>query len=378
MNSKEKNAAKYLKYGFIGLIALIVIAVGIAVYITYSGGYVAKIGAEKITVPEYKFFLNQVKETMLYDAGVVPESEEAETFWSTTKFNGEDAIAYARKKALENAKDFKVQVIKAKEQGLKIEQADLDAIDAQLDYYVSQSGGKDKAQEYFMKHLGVSLSELKGILKQVLLVQKLAEKEISSVETTEDEIEDYYNKYPDKFTNTRFRMDAEEAVWARHILIMAPMKMTEEQKKTAAEEELQEQEKAWNEAKAEAEMVLEKVKAGEDFVELVKQYSDDGSAQYGGDYVFGRGQMVPEFEAAAFDELKPGETSGLVETQYGYHIIKLVEKIPQGEPVSLECAKQYYEFGVNVIKQQKYQEKLDQWEKEYSIQLNKSTYDSIT
>ena len=88
--------------------------------------------------------------------------------------------------------------------------------------------------------------------------------------------------------------------------------------------------------------------------------------------------MVSEFETVAFDELEPGETSGLVETQYGYHIIKLLERIPEGEPVSLECAKQYYEFGVNVIKQQKYQEKLDQWEKEYSIQLNNPTYESIT
>lgn len=78
-------------------------------------------------------------------------------------------------------------------------------------------------------------------------------------------------------------------------------------------------------AKKLAEEVLVKVKAGEDFATLAKQYSQDTTASNGGDLgFFGKGKMVPEFEAAAF-ALKAGEVSGLVKTVYGYHIIKVVE-----------------------------------------------------
>ncbi|WP_051412126.1 peptidylprolyl isomerase [Halonatronum saccharophilum] len=80
------------------------------------------------------------------------------------------------------------------------------------------------------------------------------------------------------------------------------------------------------EAKAIAEEVLTKLEAGEDFGELAKEYSEDGSAANGGDLgFFGRGQMVGPFEEKAF-ALETGEVSGLVETQFGYHIIKVTDR----------------------------------------------------
>jgi peptidyl-prolyl cis-trans isomerase C len=74
-----------------------------------------------------------------------------------------------------------------------------------------------------------------------------------------------------------------------------------------------------------AKEILEKLGKGEKFATLAQQYSLDGSGKRGGDLgVFGRGVMVREFEKAAFS-LEKGQVSGIVKTQFGYHIIKRLE-----------------------------------------------------
>jgi len=125
----------------------------------------------------------------------------------------------------------------------------------------------------------------------------------------EAEIERYYKRHINQFA-------IDEQVKASHILFRidknATAQVREERRKLA-------------------EKVLDKARAGEDFAQLARKYSDDGSARSGGELgYFKRGMMVPEFENAAFS-MKPGDISDLVETQYGLHIIKVEGYVKPGE-----------------------------------------------
>jgi peptidyl-prolyl cis-trans isomerase D len=132
---------------------------------------------------------------------------------------------------------------------------------------------------------------------------EISRDEIANTIPVEDqEIQKYYDDNLNQYTQPQRRR-------ASHILFTIPADADD----TAKEK-----------VKAEAQSVLDKVKAGDDFAELAKQHSKDpGSASNGGDLgFFSKGEMVPAFEETAY-ALKEGEISELVETPFGFHIIKL-------------------------------------------------------
>ncbi len=126
------------------------------------------------------------------------------------------------------------------------------------------------------------------------------------------DLQRYYSSHQDDYR-------VPERARVRHILIKTPM----------AGPDGKMDQKAVDEARAKAEDVLKQVKAGGNFADLAKKYSQDpGSAQNGGELGWiVKGQTVPEFEKTAFSQ-NPGQISGLVQTSYGFHIIQTEEKEP--------------------------------------------------
>ncbi len=129
-------------------------------------------------------------------------------------------------------------------------------------------------------------------------------------------------------------------------------------------------------AKARIDSVMARLKAGEDFAELAKEYSDDtGTKDKGGDLgFFERRMMVQQFDEAAFN-LEPGQISDIVETQFGYHIIKLLER---GENPSFEQDKDNLK---NILKRLRYQDIYNDYvnnlKKEFNFTVNENVFDLI-
>jgi len=140
-----------------------------------------------------------------------------------------------------------------------------------------------------------------NFLATIYLQKEVVEK----VTITDDQARAFYKDHGDDFKTP-------EMIRVRHILIKTESSASEEEKKKA---------------KLKAEEVLKKLKAGEDFSKLASEVSEDpGTKDKGGELdFFPRGTMIPAFEEVAF-ALKPGEISGPVETEYGYHLIKMEEK----------------------------------------------------
>ena len=187
---------------------------------------------------------------------------------------------------------------------------------------------------------GLTLEQLKAQAKTSLEVAKVIETEVNSKVAVQDpEVKGFYDQNLEKFKQG-------DTVHAAHILIGMPQGATAEQK---------------TEAKTRAAAVLKTVKAGADFATLARaNSSDQGSAQNGGDLgFFPKGQMTPAFEEAAF-KLKPGTVSALVETPFGFHIIKVIERRAPRTATFVEVSGQIKDFLTRGQQEQKLEQFVEQ------------------
>ncbi len=168
---------------------------------------------------------------------------------------------------------------------------------------------------------GQSFDEVKEQIRKGMAYQKVVEAQwAGKINITEEDAKKYYDENPTKF-------EVQEQVRASHILIKTD---------TTDSEADPNQVKA--EAKAKIQGLLEQIKGGADFAELAKANSEGPSAAQGGDLdFFARGRMAAPFEKAAF-ALEVGKVSDIVETRFGYHIIKVTDRKDAGT-TSFEQAK---------------------------------------
>ena len=209
---------------------------------------------------------------------------------------------------------YKLLIQETKTRNVAIADADIDARVAQIRQQFPNEDTFNKLLE--QQHL--TLDKLKADARQDMAVTKLISDEIApKVAVKPEDVQTFYTKNPQYFQQG-------ERVHASHILIQAPKDADAATKAKA---------------RAKADDLLKQARAGKDFAVLAKENSQDpGSAQNGGDLgFFSQGQMVKPFDDAAFSQ-KPGTISEVVETDFGYHIIKVIEKQPAGV-VPLEQAK---------------------------------------
>ena len=198
-------------------------------------------------------------------------------------------------------------------------------------YQDAQVQGIEKSPEFTDR-----MEEVKKKLLVELALKKRLEAEIK---LNDDELKKVYDQYKEKFK-------ANEQIRASHILV--------KDEKTAQEVEAQ-------------------LKKGKDFADLAKKYSTDSTAEKGGDLGwFDQGKMVPEFDKAAF-ALKDGEVSGIVKSNFGYHIIKVIGHRPAGY-VPFEEVKDQIKAAVLPGKQQEAFQKIKaELKKKAKIEIKEPT-----
>ena len=205
-----------------------------------------------------------------------------------------------------------------------------------------------------LKEIGIDDNFLKYHFERSLASNNYKEKFNKDNAVTNAEVKKYYDDNKDDFYIDKVK--------ASHILI----KTIDDQDKELSDKEKEK-------AKKKAEEVLAKAKSGEDFAELAKEYSQDTvSAKNGGDLgFFGRGEMVKPFEDAAFS-MKVGQISDLVQSDFGYHIIKVTDK---------EDRQQTFDEVKDIIKEtlqeDKYNAQVEKLKNEAKVEKNEEVLKKI-
>lgn len=186
-------------------------------------------------------------------------------------------------------------------------------VDKRLNYFIANLGSREKVEEYFHKPLPVLREQLKELMKTNYIVEQVQSSLTKDVKATPNEVRKYYNSL------------SEDSI--PYVPMQVEVQIIQINPKIPDQE--------IEDVKARLRDYSDRVNRGEsEFSTLAIMYSEDGSAMQGGELGFhGRADWVPEFSQVAFNLSDPKRVSRIVETEYGYHIIQLIEK--RGEQVNV-------------------------------------------
>lgn len=244
-----------------------------------------------ITTKEFKVSTGEVIEKMMQQMG--PRANQLTNLDTSQLKTTIDRFAnmYAERKLLLNA---------ARAANINITQAQIDSV---LSIQYDGAGGQENFEK-FIQQRGFTMEEVNTDIEEGLTIQKFVRKSVEeNLEITEEDIQSAYEE--------------DKKATVRHILMNTQGKSDSEKA----------------EIKDKMEDIRERAQSGEDFAELAREYSEDpGSKNNGGLYQnIERGQMVEEFDERAFS-MPIGEISDVFETQFGYHILTVLERSKETEP----------------------------------------------
>lgn len=308
-------------------------------------GVVAVVGDTKITADEFKFYLSQYGESLTSQGGLSSDAtaEEKEMFWSQTNSStGETYKDLAYNLSIDSYIGLITMTNKALEKGLSV-------TDEELSESLSQEGMEDAIAHYTDTY-GIKRETIEAYLKSNILYEKYANQYIDTderMQISDDKIKEKFNK---------------DYLKAQHILILTQDSETQEPYSD------EDKAKAYETAKS----ILKEVKnPNADFQAIMLEKSEDpGSKEQPDGYVFTDGQMVTEFYEGT-KALKENEISDIVETSYGYHIIK---RLPL-EDADMETARNNIE---NSIKTEAFQELLKEAKDTAKIKVDYTQLNAIT
>lgn len=326
---------KKLKVFIAGLISMSLL-VGCAT--DKLGKTVATVNGENITYGEYlkKFAFQKY----------MIDSTYGKEIWNE-KVPAEQSIT---KQETTLIKDFTLRLVdsiiqeellsqEAKKQSLKIDESELKN---NVDQWKNSITKDTTAKEYYEKN-GITEEVVTDIFKEQMNISALEANYTKNNPVTQAEIDKYYNDHKSEYTNAQVK--------ASHIII-----------KTQNDDGTEMSQDKVDSAKKQIDEIYAKIKAGEDFAKLAKQYSQDASKDAGGDLgFFSKGQMVKEFEEVAFS-MKVGEVSEPFKTKYGYHVVKLTDK-----KEDTTDPKQVKEFLKGTLQQEKFTKYVEELKKAAKI-----------
>lgn len=309
---------------------------------------------EMVSTAEYNYYLENIKSQMLTEAAATDEA----AFWNG-EIDGKKATDVAKERALAELIRIEIACAKAGEKGISLDSS----VSAQIKQMVTKPEGDSKTQIDNIKSMtGLSDQGMISLLEKTELAAKYAQdlmvSEADKLAVTDKAIEEKYQA---------------DYSLVKHILVLS-------QQQTAEGEEQMDAEEFKTQQKARAEEVLAKVKAGGNFEALLKEYGEDpGMEQQPEGYmldssgydVVSKGTMVSEFTKGAFS-IAVGQTTELVETPYGWHILKRYKLPTSGE--AYDAATQTVK---GLLMQDKYNALIDSYKPDYDIQFDKKDIDGI-